>query len=82
MIFGLPLSPLTSTDSELGGGMATDEYADMKDAVSDDPIVGIESTTLTEHGQGGRAPIALPSPLRMTPAEEARHWLTHLPYHP
>ena len=83
MICGLPLSPLSATDSEgAAGGVAVDEFVDMKDAVTNDPIVGTESVTLTEHGPGARVPAALPSPQRMTPAEEARHWLTHMPYHP
>ena len=59
-----------------------DEYVDMSDAVPADPIVGIESTTMTEHGPGAKDPVALPSPHRMSPAQLAKHWLTHLPYHP
>ena len=78
MICGLPLSPLSATDSEgAAGGVAVDEFVDMKGAVTNDPIVGTESVTLTEHGPGARVPTALPSPQRMTPADEARHWLTY-----
>ena len=68
--------------AEDNGGLVPEEYVDMKDAVTSDPIVGIESTTLTEHGPGAREPVALPSPNRMTPVQLAKHWLTHLPYHP
>ena len=77
----LSLRPPTKPAEDYGG-LVPEEYVDMKDAMTTDPIVGIESTTLTEHGPGAREPVALPSPNRMTPAQLAKHWLTHLPYHP
>ena len=50
----LSLRPPTPKPVEAGDGLVLEEYVDMKDAVTADPIVGIESTTLTEHGPGAR----------------------------
>ena len=62
--------------------MVEEEAADFKYAVMEEKIIGTESVTLDEHGQGAVTPTALPSPARMTPAAERLHWLTHLPYDP
>ena len=56
--------------------------ADMRDAVMDDKIIGVEVTTTDEHGPGALVPRELPKPHRMLPSKEAKHWLTHLPYDP
>ena len=62
--------------------MVEEEAADFKYAVMEEKIIGTESVTLDEHGQGAVTPKGLPSPARMTPAAERLHWLTHLPYNP
>ena len=56
--------------------------ASMKDAVMDDNIIGVEVTTTNEHGPGAMEPRVLPTPHRMLPSKEAKHWLAHLPYDP
>ena len=48
----------------------------------DEKIIGEEQVTLDEHGPGASEPKGLPSPRKMTPSAEAKHWLTHLPYDP
>ena len=47
-----------------------------------DPIVGIDKTLLDENGLGALEPKGLATPPSMTPAERAKHNLTHLPFHP
>ena len=51
-----------------------------KVAVLGEPIVGVESVTLDEHGQGGLAPRILPSPREPTQAEIDRHNVLHFPF--
>ena len=59
-----------------------EELVNMKDALFDDPIVGHEQVLLDEQGPGALDPVPLTSPPSMTPAQWAKHVLTHLPYHP
>ena len=54
----------------------------MSDAVFDEKILGVEATTMDAHGPGALEPKVLPTPHRMLPSKEAKHWLTHLPYDP
>ena len=58
-----------------------EEIMDPKNIMLKDPIVGVESTTLTEDGRvGAREPRELPSPKTPTEAQRRKHDLTHLPY--
>ena len=59
-----------------------EEAVDLKDALFSDPIVGTEQVLQDEHGPGAIAARLLPSPPSFTPAQWARHCLTHLPFHP
>ena len=59
-----------------------DDSVDLGQAMFDEPIIGVEQVTLDKNGPGAIAPMPLASPNPMTPAELARHNLTHLPYHP
>ena len=63
-------------------GVCADEDIDLKQALFDDPIVGRGPTLLDEHGLGALEPRELSSPPTMTPAQRAKHNLTHLPFHP
>ena len=47
-----------------------------------DRIVGVENVTLDNHGPGAIDIKPMATPPEMTPAEWAKHALTHLPYHP
>ena len=47
-----------------------------------DRIVGEEHVTLDGHGPGAIGIEPIKAPLDMTPAQWAKHALTHLPYHP
>ena len=61
--------------------MEEDEVMDPKNVLLKDPIVGVESTVVTEDGQAGAIPPReLPSPKTPSEAERRRHELTHLPY--
>ena len=55
------------------------EEVDMKNALSSEPIVGLDKVLMDEDGPGALQPTPLPSPRRMTPAQQAIHDLTHLP---
>ena len=59
-----------------------EEEVDMRQALLDDPIVGIEQVVETEHGPGARQPRPLPSPKPMSAAQKAIHDLSHLPHDP
>ena len=59
-----------------------EEDVNLKDALFDDPIIGHGQTLLDEHGPGALEPLPLATPPTMTPAQRAKHNLTHLPYHP
>ena len=59
-----------------------DDGVDLKDALFDDPIIGVEHVLLDENGLGARRANPLASPKPMSPAEKAVHDLTHLPFHP
>ena len=66
MITLCPLvSPLDASIPDAGEG--TEMMADMKDAVLDDKIIGVEATTMDEHGPGALEPKFLPTPNRMLP---------------
>ena len=62
--------------------MVDPEVVNMKHAMMDDAIVGVEQIISDENGPGAREPIPLASPQAMTPAQLAKHVLTHLPPHP
>ena len=59
-----------------------DEAVDLKHALMNDPIVGVEQVILDEHGPGGREAVPLRSPSSMTAAQRAKHNLTHQPPDP
>ena len=65
------VSPLDSSIPDDGEGRET--MADMKDAVMDDKIIGVEVTTTDDHGPGALEPRVLPTPHRMLPSKEAKH---------
>ena len=80
--------PTTPDDSGGGGGGADvpgsdlhDEDVDLSLALPNDPIVGVEHVLRDEQGPGAREARPLPSPPSMTPAQKAKHDLTHLPPH-
>ena len=58
------------------------EPVDMKHALLQDPIVGVERVVLDENGPGAIEPKPLASPSNMTPAQREKHNLAHLQYHP
>ena len=81
----LLLCPTTTdplvTDKLKAAEVIEAEVKNLKDwAVFGEPIVGVETVTLDERGEGALTPEALPSPKEPTPAARARHNLTHLPY--
>ena len=47
-----------------------------------DPIIGTEQIVEDEHGPGAREARPLPSPPSVTPAQWAKHCITHLPFQP
>ena len=65
----------------LMGTQEEEEAVDLKDALFTDPIVGTEQILKDEHGPGALQPRPLPTPPTFTPAQWARHCLTHLPFH-
>ena len=58
-----------------------DVDVDLRQALFKDPIVGNGHVLLDENGPGALEPRALSTPPSMTPAQKAKHNLTHLPYH-
>ena len=66
----------------LKGAEDEEEIVDLKYVMFHDPIVGVEQIVETEHGPGAREAKPLPSPPTFTPAQRAKHCLTHLPFHP
>ena len=80
-----PVRP-PSSSHEAGEGMhhqnAEEEEpeVDLKDALLDDPIVGVEAVTWDEHGAGARQARPLPTPKAMSKAQKEIHDLTHLPF--
>ena len=85
-----PPPPSTSSPSNDGAGsgdldrgtLDDGTSVDLKDALFSDPIVGVERVNVTEHGPGALEARPLTTPPAMTPAEKAKHDLTHLPFHP
>ena len=91
----LSASPVSQAFPETGGGAGEaqaslkqqslsapdEEDVDVKLALFDDPIVGVEVVTRDEHGPGALEARALPSPPTMTPTQRATHALTHVPPH-
>ena len=83
-----PPSPHASSSDGAGGGdigaskMDVEEEVDLKEALFSDPIVGVERVISSEHGPGAISAQPLVTPRPMTPAEKAKHDLTHLPFHP
>ena len=86
-----PSPPASSSHEGAGGDDQTagpstegkqEEIVDLKQALFDEQIVGVELVVADENGPGAIAPRAVTSPPQMTPAERAKHNLTHLPYHP
>ena len=69
-------------DDLLCGVCSDDGDVDLKHALFDDPIVGRGPTLLDKHGLGALEPRELSTPPTMTPAQRAKHNLTHLPFHP
>ena len=57
-----------------------DNGVDLRDALFDDPIVGVEHTLLDENDLGARKPNPLASPKPMSPAKKAANDLAHLPF--
>ena len=65
-----------------GGTEHQEEDIDPTQLALDDPITGVELTILDENGTGALEPRAPASPKEMTPAQRAKHNLTHLLRHP
>ena len=66
-----------------GIGMDDDDFADGKHAMTSEPIVGIERVVHDDATGPGALPARLlPSPRAMSPAQQAIHDATHLPYDP
>ena len=86
-----PVSPTPASSSDTGRGFenqtvhegeGVEEEIDLRLAMLDDPIVGVEQVVWDQHGPGALKPRALPTPKAMSPAEKEEHDLTHLPFHP
>ena len=95
MIFMLspdPVSPQPPGDPGGGGAASSsqdtaaapedvkEEEVNMKEAILDDPLVGIEIAE--EDGKHAIAAKPVTTPPEMTPAQRERHNLTHQPPHP
>ena len=92
MLAAQPVSPTSQLDPTGpgggGGGEASqstrhhqqeEEEADHKLAMPNDPIVGVDVTIFDKNGPGALEPIAISSPTDMSPAQMAKHVLTHIP---
>ena len=88
-----PIRPQQLTSSDTPGGAtssqagmtdpgAADDEVDLREALVDDPIVGIETVVFDEHGPGALEARPLRTPPAMTPAEKEKHDLTPQPPHP
>ena len=79
-----PVSPIKPTFGDLrrSGHEDGEEAIDPKDVLLGDRIVGTEHVTLDSHGPGAIEVEPMASPPDMTPAQWAKHVITHLPYHP
>ena len=83
-----------SSSTDRGGAAASDnkdedqpemvdpDVVDMKHAVLDDAIVGVDQIISDEIGPGAREPMPLASQQALTPARLATHVLTQLTPHP
>ena len=58
-------------------GHSAEEEIDLKDALMDEPIVGVEQVQHDEHKAFEAKPVRSPTP--MTAAQKEKHDLTHLP---
>ena len=81
-----PVSPQPNS-AELGEGGASqqseeeeEEEVDLSKAMLSDPIVGVEVVVNDHRGTGARRATPLPTPKRLSPAQQALHNLTHLPF--
>ena len=79
-----PSLPSSSRDGgdELQHRQPVEEEVDMREAMLDDPIIGVEQVIHDEHGPGALKPRPLPTPKAMTAAQKAVHDLSHLPHDP
>ena len=72
-----------SPDQDLCQPCAVDEdeeeLVDFGKALINDPIVGVEQVVLDEQGPGALEAVPMKSPPSMSPAQWAKHCLTHLP---
>ena len=59
-----------------------EEVIDPKQMALDEPVTGVDVVLFDENGPGALEPRAISSPKDMTPAQRAKHNLTHLPMHP
>ena len=73
--------PDTANEGKEEIGEEEDEPVNLDEGLFQEPIVGTEEILHDENGPGARTPASLPSPPSFTPAQWARHCLTHLPYH-
>ena len=80
--------PPPSSSSSAGGDggqhltLVEDEDVNMREAMLDDPIVGVEPATEASAATGAIHPGALPSPKPMTAAQKVVRDLSHLPHDP
>ena len=86
-----PLQPLPLEATRGGGGAdqapaageeAGVEEVNMKHVVKDAQPIGVEGVLHDSRGPGALQAVPMPSPPTMSPAEKAKHDLTHLPPHP
>ena len=68
----------TTSSVPVDGG---DEPVDLQKALFREEQICTETILHDEHGPGARLPIPLKSPRARTPAEKAKHDLTHMPPH-
>ena len=76
------LAPGRDEDHQHSQTHKEEEEVDMKLALLDEPIVGVEQVIHDAHGPGALKPRALPSPKPMTAAQKAIRDLSHLPHDP
>ena len=79
-----PVSPLKPSFDDLrrSGQQDGEEAIDPKDILLGDRIVGTEHVTFDGHNPGAIEVEPLATPPDMTPAQWAKHAVSHLPYHP
>ena len=79
-----PSLPSSSRDGgdELQHRQPVEEEVDMRQALRDEPIIGVEQVIHDENGPGALKPRPLPTPKAMTAAQKAVHDMSHLPHDP